>query len=564
MKVLILGGYGTFGGRLARLLAGEAGVTLLVAGRSGDKAAAFCASLAGNAGRLPLAFDRDGDVKTQLARIAPDLVVDASGPFQSYGRDAYRVVKAALALGIPYLDLADGSAFVQGIRQFDAAARARNVFVLSGVSSLPLLTAAVVRQLAKGMGRLETVAAGIAPSPHAGVGPNVIRAIAGYAGKPVAVVRDGRPAVAYALTESMRYTIAPPGRLPLRSIRFSLVDAPDLQLLPALWPELRGVWIGAGPVPESLHRALTVLAWLVRLRLIPSLSAAARLFHRVFNLLRWGEHRGGMFVAVSGTTPAGESAERSWHLLAEGDDGPFIPAMGAEAIIRRCLQGRPPAAGARAALADLELADYEALFARHAIFRGFRETTPARARLPLYRRLLGDAWPSLPAPLQAMHDLRDRVTAAGTATVERGKNPLGRLIAALFGFPKAGRDVPVTVEFERRGDAEIWRRSFAGRPFVSVHSAGGGRSAQLIVERFGPFAFGLAAVLADDRLHLVLRRWSFLGLPLPLWLAPGGEAYESVADGRFHFHVEFGHPLAGLIVRYRGWLAPPAAPASAP
>jgi hypothetical protein len=99
---------------------------------------------------------------------------------------------------------------------------------------------------------------------------------------------------------------------------------------------------------------------------------------------------------------------------------------------------------------------------------------------------------------------------------------------------------------------------------VSVHSAGGGRSAQLIVERFGPFAFGLAAVLADDRLHLVLRRWSFLGLPLPLWLAPGGEAYESVADGRFHFHVEFGHPLAGLIVRYRGWLAPPAAPASAP
>ena len=52
---------------------------------------------------------------------------------------------AALALGIHYLDLADGSDFVEGIAQFDAAARARGVFVLSGVSSFPVLTAAVVR-----------------------------------------------------------------------------------------------------------------------------------------------------------------------------------------------------------------------------------------------------------------------------------------------------------------------------------------------------------------------------------------------------------------------------------
>ena len=33
-KVLILGGYGTFGGRLAQLLAGDARVTLLIGGRS--------------------------------------------------------------------------------------------------------------------------------------------------------------------------------------------------------------------------------------------------------------------------------------------------------------------------------------------------------------------------------------------------------------------------------------------------------------------------------------------------------------------------------------------------
>ena len=63
-------------------------------------------------------FDRDGDVLGQLRKAAPDLVVDASGPFQVYG-DPYRVVRAAIAAGIDYLDLADGSDFVKGIAQLD-------------------------------------------------------------------------------------------------------------------------------------------------------------------------------------------------------------------------------------------------------------------------------------------------------------------------------------------------------------------------------------------------------------------------------------------------------------
>jgi hypothetical protein len=41
-----------------------------------------------------------------------------------------------------------------------------------------------------------------------------------------------------------------------------------------------------------------------------------------------------------------------------------------------------------------------------------------------------------------------------------------------------------------------------------------------------------------------------------MWLCPTSTAYEHVEDGRFAFHVEIGHPLTGLIVRYRGWLTP--------
>jgi hypothetical protein len=556
LKVLILGGYGTFGGRLAQLLADEDRLTLVIAGRSQAKAAAFCARLQLRATAVPVGFDRDRNIEPQLRQVAPDIVVDASGPFQSYGARPYRVVTAALALGINYLDLADGSDFVKGIAQFDANARARGLFVLAGVSSFPVLTAAVIRRLQHGMARIDTVTGGIAPSPYANVGLNVIRAVASYAGKPIKLMRDGRASVGYALVETRRFTIAPPGCLPLRPIRFSLVDVPDLQVLPALWPSLRSVWLGAGPVPEIWHRALNVLAWAVRLRLLRSLLPFSGLMHGTMNRLSFGEHRGGMFIAVEGSGADGQRLERSWHLLAEGEDGPLIPSMAAEAIIRRCLADKMPQPGARAAATDLELSDYEALFERRRIRTGCWETGPASDRTPLYRRMLGEAWDRLPPPLQVMHDVSKVLTADGAATVERGGGLLARLAARMMGFPPAGRDVPVTVTFRADAGREHWRRTFGDSAFASVQEPGRGRFERLICERFGPLCFGLALVLEDDRLRLVLRGWSFAGLPLPAAWAPRSSAFEFADNGRFHFDVEIDHPLMGLIVSYRGWLKP--------
>ena len=550
LKVLILGGYGTFGGRLARLLADERRLMLIIAGRSLAKAEAFCGQFRSQCAEIvPLTFDREGDVEWQLRDASPDIVVDASGPFQAYG-DPYRVVKACLALGVDYLDLADGSDFVKGIAQFDVQATTCARFVLAGVSSFPVLTAAAVRRLSIGMARIDAVTGGIAPSPYAGVGLNVIRAIASYAGK-LFELRDGRH---YGLVETRRFTIAPPGRLPLRSTRFSLVDVPDLKVLPGLWPSLKSVWMGAGPVPEILHRALNGLAWLVRFKILPSLSPFATLMYHVVNVLTWGEHRGGMFVEVEGTDMNGERLRRSWHMIAEGDDGPFIPSMAAEAIIRHCLEGKRPASGARPATNELDLADYDALFARRRIYAGVREPLPNT--MPLYRRILGEAWSALPAPLRAMHDLKGELVAEGRATVDRGKSLLARLVATLFRFPKVGRDVPVKVSFKSQNGREVWYRNFAGRAFQSTQEEGRGRFERLLCERFGPFAFGLALVPDGDRMQLVVRRWSAFGVPLPVALAPCGETYESGENGRFHFHVEIGHRLVGLIVRYRGWLTP--------
>lgn len=548
MKILILGGYGVFGGRLAELLLDIPALELVICGRDRARAEAFCSAHRGQAVLKPLQLDRS-DIAGALAAGQPDLVVDASGPFQQYGGDAYRVIEACIAARIDYLDFADGADFVFGVSRFDEAAKAAGIFAISGVSSFPVLTAAVLRELAKDM-EIVSVTGGIAPSPYAGIGLNVMRAVVGYAGSPVKLWREGKAAFGTGLAESVRYTIAVPGRLPLRNIRFSLVDVPDLQIIPPEHPTLRDIWMGAGPVPEVLHRILNLLAKSRAALHLPSLVPLSRLFYTVLNWMKFGEHRGGMFVRVRGTAD-GRPVERSWHLLAEGDDGPYIPSMAIEAIVRKLLKGERPEDGARAGTRALELADYDRLFAGRTICSGIRTEEP---HAPLYRRMLGSTFETLPEPVRALHDRNGRWR--GLAEVSRGTGLLARLVAAIIGFPKPGAAVPVQVVLAAEGDGERWTRNFAGRRFSSFQQAGTGRNDRLLVETFGVVSVALALVIEDGRLHLVPRRWSALGLPLPKFLLPKGSSFESEEGGRFRFNVEIAAPLAGPIVAYRGWLEP--------
>ena len=551
MKILIIGGYGVFGGRLAELLSDIASLELVIGGRSLRRAAQFCEAYRGQASVRPLQVDRDA-IEPALAAERPALVVDASGPFQEYGAGTYRVVEACIAEGIDYLDFADAADFVFGISRFDEAARQAGVFVLSGVSSFPVLTAAVLREMARTMD-VVAVEGGIAPSPYAGIGLNVMRAVVGYAGGPVKLLRDGKSTLARGLCESMRFTIAVPGRVPLANIHFSLVDVPDLQVIPPEHPTLRDIWMGAGPLPEFLHRVLNALA-LARATLgLPSLVPLSGLFYRVLDQMKFGEHRGGMFVRARGLRDD-RPVERTWHLLAEGDDGPYIPSMAIEAIVRKCLAGQRPAAGARPATRALELADYEQLFANRSIYTGFRDDDNAAS--PLYRELLGSAFDALPGPIRQLHELSGSRQWVGKADVRRGRGVLARIVAAWIGFPKAGTGVPLRVTLSAESTGERWTREFAGRTFSSFQRAGTGRHDRLLLERFGPIEVALALVVEDGRLALVPRRWSLFGIPLPRFLLPRGTSFEAVRDGRFGFDVEVSAPVIGLIVAYKGQLDP--------
>jgi len=549
MKIMIIGGYGVFGGRLAELLSDIAEVELIICGRNIARATAFCASYKGQAQIRALQLDRD-DIKQALKVECPDLLVDASGPFQDYGDNCYDVIKACIAAKTDYLDFADAAGFVFGVAQFDEAAKEAGVVVMSGVSSFPVLTAAVLREMAKTM-EITSVAGGIAPSPYAGIGLNVMRAVISYAGAPVKLHRNGVSSFAMGLTESMRYTVAVPGRLPLKNIHFSLVDVPDLQVIPSEHNTLTDIWMGAGPVPEVLHRALNLLANARAKFGLPSMAPLSGLFYKILNLMKFGEHRGGMFVRAYGLSD-GKKVEQSWHMLADGDDGPYIPSMAIEAIIRKSLSGQHPKPGARAATRALELSDYEQLFAERSIFCAMRQ--PANQTDPLYRQILGTAYDTLPPQVQMLHDSGQTRAWAGHAEVRRGKGLMARAIGRIIGFPAAAPKVRVSVVFAPQQDGELWTRDFGGKKFTSFQSRGTAKNKHLLVEQFGVIKVALALVVEGDRLFLIPRRWSCFGIPLPAFMLPSGRSFETEENGQFCFNVEIAAPIVGLIAAYKGEL----------
>lgn len=170
----------------------------------------------------------------------------------------------------------------------------------------------------------------------------------------------------------------------------------------------------------------------------------------------------------------------------------------------------------------------------------------------LFPRFLGAAFTDLPPQVQALHRISGTVTWRGSAMVTRGHTRWARLIAALFRFPKAISETPVTVTMTPGPDGEIWVRQFGDSRFQSHLQPKAGR----ITERFGPFTFDLDLHVADGALHFPVTAGRLGIIPLPRRALPVSIAREYAAEGLFRFDVAIHAPLTGaLIVHYQGWLA---------
>src|SRR5271165_154206 len=354
MRVVVIGGLGNFGARICRRLEQEPGIEIIATSRRANGAS-------GSGTIQVAALDIDGaHFAGDLLRLAPDLVIHCAGPFQ--GQD-YRVALASLKCGSHYIDIADGRAFVTAfVGAVHSAAKAAGRFAITGASTLPALSSAVVDSLRPSFASLDGIDIVIAPGQHAPRGAATIAGILGYAGKPFKWWREGKWQTAYGWQELEHVGFTFGSRLA------AACDVPDLELLPARHRGTQTVTFRASLEVSLQHYALWLMAASRRMGLALPMAKWGAAFDRVGTWLNWlGSDTGGMSVRLVGKNEAARALCRSWELVAENNHGPEIPCMAAVLLAVKFNRGEAFVRGARVCMGILSLPDFEAEFARWSI-----------------------------------------------------------------------------------------------------------------------------------------------------------------------------------------------------
>lgn len=353
-RIVVLGGYGNFGTRVARALAQDARYDIVIAGRDATKANALADGLARE---YPAAYIRGAEIDCasegfvrRLGTIAPIVVVHAAGPFQ--GQD-YRVAEACLACRSHYVDLADGRRFVAGIGALDREARRRDVLLVSGASTLPGISSAVVNALTADLQSISSIECSIAPAGSSPRGVATVAAVLSYCGKPIRVLDRGTWAVRYGWQggQIVKY--------PYFARRVAVCDVPDLELFPTYYPSVDSVTFHAAPESIGQQAALWLMAAAVRVGLVDDWSRYAPSLARID---RWTGARGrigAMRVEVRGQAPDGTSVKRVWDLTAGSNHGPEVPCAPAIALTRKLASGGLGERGAKPCLGLVDMRDLE-------------------------------------------------------------------------------------------------------------------------------------------------------------------------------------------------------------
>ncbi|MDH1261969.1 DUF4166 domain-containing protein [Pseudomonas sp. GD03944] len=131
---------------------------------------------------------------------------------------------------------------------------------------------------------------------------------------------------------------------------------------------------------------------------------------------------------------------------------------------------------------------------------------------------------------------------------------IGRRLAKKMRFPGPGtHQLRITISHDI--DGLFWKRSFNNQtPVTSLFKAVGNIESGYWLESTGPLEMKLTVDVVDGGWYWRCLSVRFLGMPVPKWLMPHTDAYKTIADDLYRFHVEFSLPIIGPLVSYEGLL----------
>ena len=354
-RVLIIGGYGNFGKYISSVLAKDSSIQLIIAGRNPEKGECLIRTMA-YSNKPEIVFLDINELRvTGFKDIGPDIVIHTSGPYQSQG---YEVAEVCIEYGCHYIDLADAREFVSNISLLDAHATQAGVHIISGASSVPTLTSAIIDEYISEFEVLREVDYAISSAQLTNQGLATTQAILSYVGKEFLSLVSGKDSIIHGW-QGLRFRRF--WGLNLRAL--GNCNVPDLSLFPERYPSLETIKFQAGIESKIQHVGLFGLSWFVRIGLVNSLYPLAQL---LLKISRWfdviGTNNSGFYMKLIGMGSDRKHKEVLFEILAQEGDGLFIPCIPSILLTKKLVRSELSGAGASPCVGFLSLQEYLCAF----------------------------------------------------------------------------------------------------------------------------------------------------------------------------------------------------------
>ncbi len=350
-KVLILGATGNFGRKIARGLVAK-NIAIIISGRQEEPLLALKKQLSKVVVDTCidiLCFDFKKRLSQELLRLRPPLVINASGPFQTAD---FTIAINCILLGINYIDLADAREYVNDFSILNEQANKRNCIAITGASTLPCLSSAVLNYYKDEFKTIDSLVYGISLGQKTERGLATLKGILSYVGRRLKGFH-GISKKMYGWQNLYRQ------KYPLLGKRWMAnCDVPDLDLLPGFFP-IKSIRFSAGIESSIAHLGLWFLSWLIRLKFpikLENHAEALLKFSHYFD--SFGSDAGGMHVLMSGIDHKGNHKSIKWFMIAKSSDGPYIPSIPAILLAKRILEEEITETGAITGMNLISLESY--------------------------------------------------------------------------------------------------------------------------------------------------------------------------------------------------------------